>query len=133
MILEKELYNSINATRSVIRSLKKVVLSRTSKLLSKNSELRITPHRGLPSLVSIDDCSACGDCVTICPSQCLDLKSKNEDELIKLEINVQACTFCGLCSDVCTPKVLELTDLRPLSSHFESQWRVDLVTLYEEK
>ena len=133
MILEKELYNSINATRSMIRSLKCFGISRISRFLNKNTLLSNGSHRGLPELLSIDDCSACGDCVSICPSRCLSLESINYDELIKLELNVLACTFCGLCSDVCTPNVLELNDHRPLASHFESQWSIDLVSLYERK
>jgi formate hydrogenlyase subunit 6/NADH:ubiquinone oxidoreductase subunit I len=133
MILEKELYNSINATRSMIRSLKSFGISKVSKLISKTEISVKGLHRGLPQLLSIEDCSSCGDCVTICPSQCLSLESNSEEELTRLDLNVKACTFCGLCSDVCTPNVLELTDNRSLSSHFESQWNIDLVASFNEQ
>jgi pyruvate formate lyase activating enzyme len=47
-------------------------------------------------------CTACGDCVAVCPESALSLNHA------RLEINRSACTACGLCVAACEPEALTL-------------------------
>lgn len=47
-------------------------------------------------------CTACGDCVEICPESAITLKPG------RIEIDRSACTACGQCIEVCEPEALTL-------------------------
>jgi ferredoxin len=49
-----------------------------------------------------DLCTACGDCVDVCPKAIISL----DDERLPV---VTALEACGLCADVCTRGAIELT------------------------
>lgn len=127
MILERELYKSISTTRAIINSLRVYVFEIFKRLfISKKKHYRTELERGLPELVNSSKCSGCSDCESICPTNALAVSEVN-DKLDKIILDVKKCIFCGLCADVCEPQVLSLTDRRPLASHGESDWTIDLV------
>ena len=56
----------------------------------------------------IDQCTGCGNCVRICPSQSISLKDEPGSEASKrwisvYDIDFSRCVFCGLCVEVCEP------------------------------
>ncbi|OUR99885.1 hypothetical protein A9Q84_02325 [Halobacteriovorax marinus] len=126
MILERELYKSIGATRAIAKSLRVYFVTIISGLIKPRLQLVTSFSRGLPELIDSKNCSNCKKCELICPTNCLSIEEKS-DQLESFILDVSACIFCGLCSDVCSPKVLTLTDHRPLASHGESLWKIDLM------
>lgn len=60
-------------------------------------------HRGL-HIFHEEKCTACGQCVKICPVDCIKLdaigKAKNA-MILQYEIDYQKCLFCDLCCEVC--------------------------------
>jgi formate hydrogenlyase subunit 6/NADH:ubiquinone oxidoreductase subunit I len=131
MILEKELYNSINGSRSILRSIAIYSINSFRSIFAKDiAPIKARPRK-LLSLSSIEGCSECTKCEVICPTNCLEVKSNNE-KLESMKLDLRACTFCGLCVDVCPSKYLDFADTSVLSSHGESSWVVDLVQLNEK-
>jgi len=62
----------------------------------------------------IEKCTACGDCVNICPTHCIEVESRtisrnNRAWVSKFDIDFSSCIFCGLCVDVCEPNSLVQT------------------------
>lgn len=124
MILEKELYNSINGTRSIAKAIVTYGLISFRRVFTKErASVKVYPRK----LISLSDSSKCSDCdlcSRICPTNCLSVNnSKNK---IQLLLDIRACTFCGLCIDVCPEKVLSFDSSHELSSHGESEWVIDL-------
>ncbi|QOX62347.1 NADH-quinone oxidoreductase subunit NuoB [Anoxybacterium hadale] len=56
-------------------------------------------------VIHSEKCTACGECVTRCPSGAI---VENVDTNT-LEINDNACIFCVLCSEVCPHGAIEIT------------------------
>ena len=59
----------------------------------------------------IDRCTGCGECVQICPSQCISLEIEPGAEPSKqwvsvYDIDFSKCVFCGLCVESCEPASL---------------------------
>lgn len=78
--------------------------------------------RGLHALVrnpatGQEKCVGCGLCAAMCPSQCINIYTKEGDDNKKVvdryEVEVLRCVFCGLCVEACPYGALALTD------HFE--------------
>lgn len=64
--------------------------------------------------ISIDSCTGCGKCVTICPVEAMTLVSANDPKKPKKKIarlNKDICLGCGLCVRACTEDSLELKPL----------------------
>jgi formate hydrogenlyase subunit 6/NADH:ubiquinone oxidoreductase subunit I len=62
----------------------------------------------------IERCTGCGECVKVCPTQCIELTTeaneKNEKlRVITFNIDFSNCIFCGLCVDHCDPQSLSQT------------------------
>ena len=51
-------------------------------------------------------CTACRDCVTACPTQCMQIRTTEAGPLV--EIDWQRCICCGLCARVCRSQAIEL-------------------------
>jgi len=127
MILERELYKSISTTRAITKSLRIFLMNSVKAVFSNKSSEKVHENsRGLPELVNTNSCGTCSDCISVCPTAALEATHKN-DKLEHLYLDVRKCIFCGLCEEVCSPSILTLTDQRPLSSHGESSWTIDLL------
>lgn len=62
----------------------------------------------------IDRCTGCGDCVRVCPVQCIRLESEMGPQESKrwvstYDIDYGKCILCGFCVDVCLPASLTHT------------------------
>ena len=49
----------------------------------------------MPTTVNQDDCSGCGECVEVCPTEAIEM---NDD---KASVDPDACGDCGVCEDAC--------------------------------
>lgn len=54
-------------------------------------------------------CVSCGLCATICPSQCIYVRRK-EDGQENYEVDVLRCIFCGFCVEACPYGAIVLTE-----------------------
>lgn len=54
-----------------------------------------------------DDCTACGICARVCPTEALQLKT--EKSSYQLVFSPQICIACDKCSHVCAPQAITLT------------------------
>ena len=65
--------------------------------------------RGLPALRLDHEgrhtCTACGRCAAVCPTQCLQVSSRESD--ITFELEWQRCMCCGVCAATCPVQAIE--------------------------
>jgi len=65
----------------------------------------------------VSKCTACGDCVKICPTQAISMKSFRVDSaresqqnwISEFKIDYSKCLFCGYCVETCQPMSLKHT------------------------
>jgi formate hydrogenlyase subunit 6/NADH:ubiquinone oxidoreductase subunit I len=62
----------------------------------------------------IEKCTGCGDCVSVCPTECIELtvelNQRNSRPWVSVyNIDFSQCIFCGLCVEVCEPNSLVQT------------------------
>ncbi len=48
----------------------------------------------MPAVVDPDKCTGCGDCVEVCPSDCIELNDK-------AKVIEEDCIDCGACEGEC--------------------------------
>ncbi len=86
------------------------------------------PERGrwLHALTTFDEtdairCIDCGLCEQVCPSKCIKITPKeNEDHTknpVEYELDLGRCLFCGLCVEVCPELAIEMTDKYELADY----------------
>lgn len=67
----------------------------------------------------IEKCTGCNDCVSVCPTACIELSSRPIPDskrlwVSKFNIDFSSCVFCGKCVEVCEPEALMQTkDVQP--------------------
>jgi len=69
-----------------------------AKALSLIGKGRVTPE-AITASVNEDICSGCGTCVTLCPYNAMQLKTKNDKQVA--EVTVTQCKGCGVCGAAC--------------------------------
>lgn len=79
----------------------------------------------------IDQCTGCGDCVSVCPVKCIRLNveegpSQDKKWVSVFDIDFGSCVFCGLCVETCRPSSLTHTKKFEIASFIVS----DLVTSF---
>jgi len=53
--------------------------------------------------VDLDQCAGCGDCVSECPTEAIELNDEG-----KAAVSEETCVDCGACVDVCPTGALSL-------------------------
>ncbi len=53
--------------------------------------------------VDLDQCAGCGDCVSECPTEAIELNDEG-----KAVVSEDTCVDCGACVDVCPTGALSL-------------------------
>lgn len=53
--------------------------------------------------IDLEKCTACADCVRICPTQALALRGQKAHV-----IAAACCNYCGLCEQVCPAQAIQL-------------------------
>ena len=60
------------------------------------------PRQLLPE-IDLRLCTLCGDCVTVCPTECLSIGQEREVVLVP-----QACINCAVCEAVCPVRAIAM-------------------------
>ncbi len=60
--------------------------------------------------VDNDRCTACEECVHICPEDCFEMKDV-DGKIVAVFSHPDKCTFCGKCLSVCDDKAIILNDI----------------------
>jgi ferredoxin-type protein NapF len=81
----------------------------------------IRPPWAIPEKEFVDTCTACGECVRVCPTKIL---KTGRGRIPQVDFSRGGCTLCGDCARVCEPKALRFTakpDRQPwrLKAHLE--------------
>ena len=76
------------------------------------------PPRGIP-VVDPAACTACGACVTVCPSGCLSIEEGEGQPVV----DTAPCVRCGICVGTCPEQAITLSGARDLASYS----RMDMV------
>ncbi len=95
--------------RQFVRSL---ILGRPNTVLYPHEKLVLPQvYRGRHTL-DFKKCIGCGNCLNICPNECMWLEKIEDPELGKIErpgVDLGRCLFCGFCAEVCPTVALHLT------------------------
>ncbi len=69
---------------------------------------RLATKEGYALPLSIDEnlCSGCGICVSSCPFEALELRTK--DDKYTVHLNIESCRGCGACSAACPSGAIEM-------------------------
>ncbi|MDH4122619.1 MAG: 4Fe-4S binding protein [Thermoplasmata archaeon] len=70
-------------------------------------------------VLSFKRCIGCGQCVEICPNECMWMKRIDDPVLGKIErpgVDYSRCLFCGLCAEICPTDALLMTSEYELST-----------------
>ncbi len=94
-----------------------------------------TIYRGKHTL-DFKRCIGCGNCVQICPNDCMWMEKLEDPELGKIErpgVDTGRCLFCGLCVEVCPTVALHETVEFELAHHERGKLRFGPIELRDDK
>lgn len=63
----------------------------------------IRPPWAIPEKAFVDACTACGECILVCPTHIL---KAGRGRFPQVDFSAGGCTLCGDCVTVCEPKAL---------------------------
>ncbi len=103
MILERNTYIKLPLIKRILHTSKKM----SFLLLRLFSGHKNTPYYSYfaSSEYSLQlakaKCTACMKCHDICPTKCINIKTKDSGNLKSLTVNSKECISCLLCVDIC--------------------------------
>ena len=77
----------------------------------------------------------CGNCVTICPNDCMWLEKVDDPVLGKIErpgVDIGRCLFCGLCAEVCPTVALHMTTEYELANSDRDKLRLSPMDIRDD-
>ncbi len=95
--------------KQLVRTL---ILGKPNTVLYPEEKLALPQvYRGKHAL-DFKKCIGCGNCVIVCPNDCMWLEKVEDPELGKIErpgVDLGRCLFCGFCAEVCPTVALHMT------------------------
>ncbi|HUV61546.1 MAG TPA: 4Fe-4S binding protein [Thermoplasmata archaeon] len=91
-------------------------------------------YRG-KQVLDFKKCIGCGNCVTICPNDCMWLEKVDDPELGKIErpgVDIGRCLFCGLCAEVCPTVALHMTTEYELANSDRDKLRLSPMDIRDD-
>jgi NADH-quinone oxidoreductase subunit I len=86
--------------------------------------------RGLVGLRP-EKCIVCLQCTKICPTACLAITSKQQEDKKKtletFRYNMELCCFCGLCAQVCPTSAIIMTNVYEISVYDRKKLDINLL------
>lgn len=76
----------------------------------------------MKGICRMKDCTGCGLCASLCPQQCIEMRSVDKLGHLYPHIDVSLCTDCGKCRKVC-PSVGKVTLTSPVTAY--AAWAKD--------
>jgi len=79
-------------------------------------------------VLSFKKCIGCGQCVDICPNDCMWMRKIQDPDLGKIErpgVDYARCLFCGLCVEICPTDAILMTTEYELSSYTREGMRYE--------
>lgn len=88
-------------------------------------------YRGLIDLDPAK-CVSCGQCVKICPTNCLALIQKQaaldqKKELESFKYRIELCCFCGLCAQACPTAAIYMNKIYEVASFNRKELVINLL------
>ncbi len=77
------------------------------------------------------NCTACNQCIKICPVDCLEQESVRHGKVIEFSsfiVDYNYCMFCGLCVEACPTQGLKMTKEYDLSQENRADCITDLLS-----
>ncbi len=93
--------------RSKLRAL--LLSSRHKKIIRHYPFVPVTPPENLRGRLEVfaDRCIGCGNCVRVCPSRLIEIKSSDEEKAVIFYAG--RCIYCGRCAVSCPEKAIQIT------------------------
>jgi coenzyme F420 hydrogenase subunit beta len=82
----------------------------------------MTNSNAIEFVIKKELCTGCGTCVSLCPTNAIELKINAKKAVYMPTINEDKCTKCGICFNVCAgydfdPKILDTSILEKKQKH----------------
>ena len=90
-----------------------------SKNASRMVKRRFHPS-GWQSIINLEICNGCGECVKPCPQAAITLDAQS-----KAVVNQEHCVGCGICKTHCTVDAISIRQTRPMLGSVQEYFLVD--------
>jgi len=118
----------------VLRPMKRTITQVKTSLITGKPNTVLYPYQKLDlppvyrgkHILDFKRCIGCGNCVQICPNECMWMEKLEDPELGKIErpgIDFGRCLFCGLCVEVCPTAALHEGPEFELADHERARLR----------
>ncbi len=95
----------IDADKRMLPVENKLFLHALEKLQINHTPVPCMDSMPIGSIQAGQTCTACGDCVNICPSHALSLRSFGRNQILEFQAN--ACTACEQCLSTCAEQAIQ--------------------------
>lgn len=112
------------------------VRGRPNTILYPYQKLELPPTYRGKHTIDFKRCIGCGNCVQICPNDCMWMQKLDDPELGKIErpgIDMGRCMFCGLCVEVCPTVAIHETVEFELADNARARIKFDPRELRDDK
>ncbi len=99
-------HQQIDADKRLLPIENKLFLHALEKLQINHTPVPCMDSMPIGSIQAEQTCTACGDCVNICPSHALSLRNFGRNQILEFQAN--ACIACEKCLDTCLEGAIQM-------------------------